>query len=135
MTSTSGGRRAERSRSSSQVRICGWSVTLEGLASLDDPDEAYETVEVGEYFGIDVATAHALVLSQLKYSTRDPDAAWTGERLCRERRRRRADGSTGPAGSVARDLAEACRRLLDEHGAVVAAKATIALVSNQPGDL
>ena len=51
-----------------------------------------------------------------------------------ERRRRRADGSTGPARSVARDLAEAYRHLLDEHGAAVAAKATIALVSNQPGD-
>jgi hypothetical protein len=81
MTSTSGGRRAERSRSSSQVLICGWSVTLEGPAGLDDPDEAYETVDVGEYFGgIDVATAHTLVLTQLKYSTRDPDAAWTAER-------------------------------------------------------
>ena len=50
-------------------------LTLEGLASVDDPDEAYETVDVAEYFGgNDAATARALVLSQLKYSTRQPEA-------------------------------------------------------------
>ena len=46
-------------------------LTLEGLASVDDADDAYETVDVGEYFGgDDVMTAYALVLSQLKYSSR-----------------------------------------------------------------
>jgi hypothetical protein len=58
-------------------------INLEGLASVDDPDEAYETVDVSEYIGgTDVATARALVLSQLKYSTRDPGRAWTAARLC-----------------------------------------------------
>ena len=37
-------------RWSSPGRTCGL-LTLEGLASVDDPDEAYETVDVGEYFG------------------------------------------------------------------------------------
>ena len=110
-------------------------LTVEGLASVDDADEAYESVDVGEYFGgNDVATASALVLSQLKYSTRHPDRAWTAARLCEKRRRRRADGSVGPARSVVADLAGAYRQLLDDHGPAAATKAKIALVSNQPGD-
>lgn len=110
-------------------------LTVEGLASVDDTDEAYETVDVGEYFGgNDVATACALALSQLKYSTRHPDRAWTAARLCEKRRRRRADGSAGPARSVVADLAGAYRQLLDDHGPADAAKAKITLVSNQPGD-
>ena len=110
-------------------------VTLEGLASVDDPDEKYETVDVAEYFGgDDVAAAHALVLSQLKYSTRHPDQAWSAARLCRQRRRSLKDGSTTAPRSVIADLAAAFRRLLDDHGADAAARARIALVSNQPGD-
>jgi hypothetical protein len=110
-------------------------LTLEGLASVDDPDEAYETVDVGEYFGgHSVATATALVLSQLKYSTRHPDRTWTAARLCEKRRRRRVDRSTGALRSIAADLAAAYRGLLDDHGPAAAAKAKIALVSNQPGD-
>jgi hypothetical protein len=110
-------------------------ITLEGLASVDDPDEAYETVDVAEYVGgKDVATAQALVLSQLKYSTRHPDQAWTAARICKLRRRRKADGSATAPRSVIADLASAFRRLLDDHGTDVAAKARIALVSNQPGD-
>ena len=35
-------------------------LTLEGLARVEDPDEAYETVDVAEYFGgSDVASARA----------------------------------------------------------------------------
>jgi hypothetical protein len=110
-------------------------LTMEGLAPVDDPDEAYQAVDVGEYFGgDDVATARALVLSQLKYSTRAPDKAWTAARLCEKRRRRRADGSAGPARSVAADLAGAYRQLLADNGPAAAAKAKIVLVTNQPGD-
>jgi hypothetical protein len=58
-------------------------LTMEGLARVDDPDEVYETVDVAEYFGgRDTATARSLVLSQLKYSTRNPEKAWTAARLC-----------------------------------------------------
>jgi hypothetical protein len=110
-------------------------LTLEGLASVDDPDEAYETVDVGQYFGgTNIEAASALVLSQLKYSTRDPDRRWTAARLCEKRRRGRPGGSTSPARSVVADLAAAYRQLLDDHGPAVPAKAKIALVSNQPGD-
>ncbi len=110
-------------------------LTMEGLASVDDPDEAYQTVDVAEYLGgNDVATARALVLSQLKYSTRAPDKAWTAARLCERRRRRRAGGSAGAARSVAFDLAHGYRQLLGSHGPAVAAKTKIALVTNQPGD-
>jgi hypothetical protein len=110
-------------------------LTLEGLARVDDPDEGYETVDAGEYFGgKNVAAATALVLSQLKYSARHPDRAWTAARLCEKRRRRRADGSTVAPRSVAADLAAAYRELLDDHGPAAAAKTKIALVSNQPGD-
>ncbi len=47
-------------------------------SSVDDLDEAYQTLDVAEYFGgKNVAGARALVLSQLKYSTLAPDKAWT----------------------------------------------------------
>ena len=61
-------------------------------------------------------------------------SAWTTARICETRRRRRADGSSGAARSVIADLAGAYRQLLDDHGLAIAAKAKIALVSNQPGD-
>ena len=111
-------------------------LTMEGLAGVDEADEAYETVDVAEYFGgTDVATADSLVLSQLKYSSRDPGRVWTAARLCEKRRRRRGvDGSTGRARSVVADLAKAYRQLLDDGGQAAVAKVKIALVSNQPGD-
>jgi hypothetical protein len=110
-------------------------VTLEGLAKVDDPDEAYETVDVAEYYGgHDVTSARAVVMSQLKYSTRHPDRTWTASRLCEQRRRRPRDGSETAPRSVIADLADAYRRLCDDHGTDVAEKARIALVSNCPGD-
>ncbi|MFE1863735.1 hypothetical protein, partial [Streptomyces anandii] len=77
-------------------------VTLEGLAHVDDPDE-YETVDVAEYLGGDDAdSADALVLSQLKYSSRHPDTEWTTARLCKKSVRYRAnlDLSRGSADGV-----------------------------------
>ncbi|MDX3322943.1 MULTISPECIES: hypothetical protein [Streptomyces] len=107
-------------------------VTLEGLAHVDDPDDEYETVDVAEYLGGDDAdSADALVLSQLKYSSRHPDTEWTTARLCKKSVRYRANGTTTPARSVIADLAAVYRRLVDEHGVDVASKARIALVSNQ----
>lgn len=110
-------------------------LTLEGLGTVDDPDDSYETVDVGEFFGgADMATATAVVLSQLKYSTRHPNQSWTSARLTARHRRRNQDGSSGPERSVAADLAAAYEQVLDDHGPEAAAKTTIALVSNQPGD-
>ncbi|SBW18653.1 hypothetical protein FDG2_0757 [Candidatus Protofrankia californiensis] len=109
-------------------------VTLEGLAQVDDPDESYETVDVGEYVGGDrFATAELVVLSQLKYSTRHPEREWTVARICKKRvRRRRPDGAPEPERSVIFDLAVAYRRTLDDHGKAGAKKVRVALVSNQP---
>jgi len=43
-------------------------LTLEGLASVDDTDEAYETVDAGEYFGgDDVATAMPMSMKSRRF--------------------------------------------------------------------
>ncbi|MFB8168296.1 hypothetical protein ACFC60_10145 [Kitasatospora purpeofusca] len=110
-------------------------ISLEGLASVDDPDDEYETVDVAEYYGgSDVASAHRLVLSQLKYSTKFPDRPWTTAHICEQHSRTRKDGSQTPPRSVIADLARAYQQLLKNHGPGAAGKARIALVSNQPGD-
>jgi hypothetical protein len=110
-------------------------VTLEGLAKVDDPDETYETVDVAEYYGgHNVACAHTVVMSQLKYSTRHPERAWTASRLCEQRRRRPLNGPATVPRSVVADLADAYRQLRDDHGTEAVDKSRIALVSNCPGD-
>ncbi len=106
-------------------------IAIEGLAFHDDPNDAYETVDLAEYYGgEDVASATAVVLSQLKHSTRHPEAAWTTARLCQQRRRR----NSASLRSVVADLARAFRRLINDHGEDTAAKTSVALVSNQPAD-
>ena len=83
-------------------------VVVEGLATVDDPDEQYEIVAVGEYFGgKDFNTADAIVLSQLKYSTQHPTKVWTAARLTEKRSRRSNDTATSqPARSLIADLAD-----------------------------
>lgn len=111
---------------------CLRAISLEGLRKDDDPDDAYETVDLAEYYGgSDAVSATRLVLSQLKHSTRHPTTPWTAAVLCRKRRR---TGRTGQGRSVAADLAEAYARILSDFGADVAAKTTIALVTNRPAD-
>lgn|GEM_PF-1143581 len=108
---------------------------LERLAKVDDPDEAYETVDVAEYVGGgDAATAEALILSQLKYSTQHPNVPWTAARLAKPRKRTRPDGGSDRPRSVIRDLADAYRKLVDSQGQEVTAKVRITLVTNQPAD-
>ncbi|MFI5724653.1 AAA family ATPase [Streptomyces cyaneofuscatus] len=109
-------------------------VTVEGLAVVDDPDEQYETVDVAEYVGgRDVASADRIQLSQLKYSTRHAETAWTAARLC-QKRVKKAEGKANSERSVIADLAAAYTRLRDDHGDQALNKARIALVSNCPGD-
>ncbi|AGK81541.1 hypothetical protein SFUL_6661 [Streptomyces microflavus DSM 40593] len=109
-------------------------VTVEGLAVVDDPDEQYETVDVAEYLGgRDVASADRIVLSQLKYSTRHAETAWTAARLC-QKRVKKAEGKVDSERSVIADLATAYTRLRDDHGDQALGKARISLVSNCPGD-
>ncbi|MFJ2160541.1 AAA family ATPase [Streptomyces sp. NPDC087856] len=110
-------------------------VMVEGLALVDDPDEQYETVDVAEYYGgRDVASADRIVLSQLKYSTRHAETAWTAARLC-QKRVKKAEGKADSERSVIADLAAAYTRLRDDHGDQALGKARIALVSNCPGDI
>ena len=111
-------------------------VTVEGLSRVDDPDDHYEAVDVGVYIGgSDFDSASAVVLSQLKYSTRHPDKAWTASRLCEKKTRRGQDGSVVSARSVIADLAGVYARLLkDRPRDELVYKVRISLVSNQPGD-
>jgi hypothetical protein len=88
-------------------------VTVEGLSCVDDPDDEYEAVDVAEYLGgDDLDSASIVVVSQLKYSTRHPDRAWTASRLCERRTRRARDGSVVSARSVIADLGGVYARLL-----------------------
>lgn len=108
-------------------------VVIEGLPRIDDPDDEYEIVDVAEYRGAtDFATASAVHLSQLKYSTRHPDRAWTTAQLTRKRHRGRSGGSPR---SVVSDLARTYQKLVFDQGRdSVTQKVKIRLVSNQPGD-
>ena len=112
-------------------------VTVEGLSRVDDPDDGYEAVDVGVYTGgDDFDSAFAVVLSQLKHSTRHPGTAWTASRLCERRTRRGHDGSVVSARSVIGDLAGVYAQLLlaGHSREELLRKVRISLVSNQPGD-
>ncbi|MFC9250401.1 NACHT domain-containing protein [Amycolatopsis thailandensis] len=111
-------------------------LVLEGLGRVDDPEDEYETVDVAEYFGSEsFDDATALVLSQLKYSTRHPTKAWTAARICEKRTRRSVERSRATPRSVVADLADAFAQLTASKGVeVVAAKVRVSLVTNQPCD-
>jgi urease gamma subunit len=112
-------------------------VMLEGLGRVDDPDDDYEAVDVGVYHGGDtLAAANAVILSQLKHSTRHPDKAWTAARLAERRTRRGRDGNVISARSVIADLAGTYAKLLRDGRSreELLSKVRISLVSNQPGD-
>lgn len=115
-------------------------LTVEGLTYVDDPDDDFEAIDVGEYLGgQDFASASQVVVSQLKYSTRHPERPWTVARLCAARRRRRSAGTAASATvlnrSVLRDLGAVYRRLVGDHGRdTVLSKLRLRLVSNRPVD-
>ncbi|GAA0998582.1 hypothetical protein GCM10009555_098170 [Acrocarpospora macrocephala] len=86
---------------------------LEGLSRVDDPDDDYEAADVGEYIGGDnFDNASAVLLSQLRYSTRHSDKAWTVSRLCAKRTKRTEDGGGMATRSVIADLAGVYAKLL-----------------------
>jgi hypothetical protein len=111
-------------------------VTVEGLSRVDDPDDQYEAVDVSVYVGGgDFDSSSAIVLSQLKYSTRHPDKAWTASRLCERKTRHGHDDRMLSPRSVIADLAGVYARLLEGRSRhEVLHKVRISLVSNQPGD-
>lgn len=116
-------------------------VRVEGLspvdvATLDPTKSCFLAVDLAEYFGgTTFGTAHRVVISQLKYSTRNPNKAWTWGELAKKKDK---------GESVIRRLAQsyedffergaASGRTRQQLRAEVLAKVTIRLVSNQPAD-
>ncbi|MEV5210878.1 AAA family ATPase [Micromonospora sp. NPDC053740] len=109
---------------------------IEGLGRVDDPNDDYEAVDVAEYIGGDnLDTASRVVMSQLKYSTRHADKAWTVSRICEKKTKRTVGGNAQSPRSVIADLAGIYAKLLTEKLAEeLRDKVRISLVSNQPGD-
>lgn len=116
-------------------------VRMEGLspldvASLDVGKSYFLAADLTEYFGgTSLDTAQRIVISQLKYSTRNPDDLWTWGEL----RKTREKGA-----SVIRRLAQSYQDLFTRGAtsgktrellrAEILAKTTIRLVSNQSAD-
>lgn len=102
-------------------------IVMEGVTPLEESDQedGFLGVDLAEYFGGDnFARADRVVTTQLKYSTRHPDRAWTDARL-------REDGSS----SVIRRLADIYKTYASQHNrAEVIRKLRVRLVSNQPAN-
>ena len=105
-------------------------VTVEGVAPEDaTPDDDWVlAVDIAEYFGGESAnSAERAVFSQLKYSTRYPERAWTAARFT-------AKSSRGKR-SVIRRLTDVFQALDRELGREkLIETSVIRLVSNQPAD-
>jgi len=96
-------------------------------AELDPDGDQLLGIDLTEYFGgACFEDASGVVHSQLKYSTRRPDIAWTASRL--------AQGRTAKySGSVIHRLAQVFKTCLDGYGReAVLEKLRIDLVSNRP---
>jgi len=103
-------------------------LSLEGVSKDDektfDP-QSLLGVDLTEYYGGQNLTgAKAVVISQLKYSTRHADRAWTAAELCKGKK-------SGTAGSVMDRLGKLFSELLKNHPAQVK-KVRVKLVSNRP---
>lgn len=109
-------------------------VVMEGVTTADGvavDNDLFLGVDFTEYYeGDDFASAAAVVVAQLKYSTRHPNRPWSASRLCAATRR-----SAQRQGQVS-----VIRRLADVYKGYLAQaprkdllqKLTIQLVSNQP---
>ena len=107
-------------------------VFMEGLSPVDVSaseidDDFFLGVDLSEYYaGEKFETASRIELSQLKYSTRHPNKAWTTSRLC-------AAKNTQGTDSVIRRLADIFKGFRTHHSREdVLKKLCIRLVSNQP---
>lgn len=103
---------------------------VEGVTPVDavngrDGQDQFLAADVTEYHGgVDFATAARVVISQLKYSVRKPQRAWTVARLT---------ARDGNKKSVLRKLADAYRGFVAGRGASAPASVLrLQLVSNQP---
>jgi NACHT domain len=101
---------------------------LEAVPSAGLPEELLLGVDMAEFFGgTSLATADRVVVSQLKYSTRHPNTAWTAARL--------APASDPGHKSVIRRLADIYVAIAGASDRLtVRGRFTIQLVSNQPCD-
>jgi hypothetical protein len=105
-------------------------LVMEGLTPPDmvaNDEEDFLGVDLTEYYkGDDFSNASKVITSQLKYSTRHPNRAWTAARLCTGRRN---------DASVIKRLADIYKGMSNatpRHE--VLTKLSIRLVSNQPLD-
>lgn len=102
-------------------------IVMEGVDPLDQGDGDEEDlllgVDLSEYHGGDsLEMSTALVVSQLKYSTRHPTTAWTASRL-----------AAGGPRAVIKRLAQVYKHFLQRYPrSEVLQKLCIKLVSNQP---
>jgi hypothetical protein len=110
-------------------------VANEDLVGLSNADEHFLAADLTEYYGGRYFDeAEQTVISQLKYSTRHPQTAWTVARLCATQGK---VGKTGKnkANSVIHRLAQSLLDLKQREGRTrddIQSKALICLVSNQP---
>jgi hypothetical protein len=107
-------------------------VVMEGVTPLEtvDQEDGFLGVDLAEYFGGDnLAEADRVVTTQLKYSTRHPNQAWTASRQTSDR------SSSRVGSSVISRLADIYKTYARRHGrAEVIRKLRIRLVSNQPAN-
>ena len=104
---------------------------MEGVTPVDSPEEIGDDyflgVDLAEYYhGDNFASATRIVVSQLKYSTRHPDRAWTASRLCAGQRAQT---------TVIRRLVDVYKGFLLQASRIdILRKLHIRLISNQPAD-
>lgn len=106
-------------------------IAVEGVTPLeevDSDDEGFLGVDLTEYLGGDsFPEADRVITTQLKYSTRNPNRAWTASRITS------GDSRSAKGASVVKRLADVYKTFSDKHGRTeVVRKLRVRLVSNQP---
>ena len=97
-------------------------------AEIIDPEgDKLLAIDLAEYYGGgDFSSAKKVVLSQLKYSTRNPRKEWTAARLCETRNKAKTD-------SIVHRLAQSFSRYYENFGReAVLSKLQLKIVSNRP---
>ena len=110
-------------------------LTVEGATpqeseEIDPQGNQLLAIDLAEYYGSEsFDTAHQVIFSQLKYSTRQYDVPWTASRMC-------TSSKGGHKGSIVNRLATSFNAYVVKYGReVVLCKLRIKLVSNRPADV
>lgn len=99
-------------------------LTLEGISAPEESSNRWDGVDCGLFFGGDaLSTARTVELLQLKYSTADPDMAWTVARLVASRAKK---GNNSVLRKLAETYSSARQRMVTD------AVLVIRFISNQP---